>query len=420
MTAASHAPAAAVGSMGDPTWRPRWPSVSPVTDQDLGSLGAAAAAPRVLSRSTVLRPHRVAGGGVGSSAGPAVSVADDDTVEAVSLGSRFYGAAGAHRGRVRDVVDVTSSPPLPAAVDDDPLVGGLPAPLPVAARGPASFRPRHARRNTTAAAAAARQVADDEVVARSLQAEMSGTPGPANGGDASWAGGPAAGGGRVHVHSAAASSRRGPPNAATWGSLAYPGQGGAGAAAATAGAPGSLRAGQMRGRRVAVHGRLRASRNVAAMEMAFAAAREEAFAGGYAGGGYGGGGGFGGGGGHGGGGGGGHGVGGGVWPPVVQEGEDEYTALLRLDDGVDNGKRACPPQVLARLPTTTVGQDGERGIGAGGSSSCCICMETIVAGDVVRRLPCCHLYHSTCIDQWLGVKGVCPVDQRAVKDMVGA
>lgn len=121
-----------------------------------------------------------------------------------------------------------------------------------------------------------------------------------------------------------------------------------------------------------------------------------------------------------GGGGGGGGVGAGGWPPLAQPGEDEYTALLRLDDAAGSAGRACPPQVLAMLPTTTVGQGGERGIGADGASSCCICMETIVTGNVVRRLPCCHLFHSRCIDKWLGVKGVCPVDQRAVKDMLGS
>lgn len=114
------------------------------------------------------------------------------------------------------------------------------------------------------------------------------------------------------------------------------------------------------------------------------------------------------------------GVGAGGWPPLAQPGEDEYTALLRLDDAAGSAGRACPPQVLAMLPTTTVGQGGERGIGADGASSCCICMETIVTGNVVRRLPCCHLFHSRCIDKWLGVKGVCPVDQRAVKDMLGS
>lgn len=456
-TAALHAPVAAVVAPvgGGGGRRSRWPaSVSPVTDQDFGALGAAtAAAPRDPSRSTGLRPQRATGGGGGggSSASPAASATVGDAVEAISVDSppraRSFSATAGRRGHVRDdVVDVSSSPPLPAALRDDPLGGRLPAPLPAAAVGPpASFRPRDAQRRTTAAAAAARQVADDvvvvaraaarhvaddEPVARSLEAEMAGALGPDSGGPGSCAVGPAAaaGGGGERVHPAAASWQRRPLNAAAWGSLVPAGLGGAGAAAAPAGAPGlALRAAQMRGRPVAGPAHLRGPRSRAAMEMALAIARESAWAGGsgfgdggYDGSGHGPMGGGGNGHGHAGGGGGFGGGGGGGWPPLVREGEDEYTALLRLDDAVDSERHACPPHVLARLPTTTVGQDGERGIGAGGSSSCCICMDPIVAGDVVRRLPCCHLYHSRCIDQWLGVKGVCPVDQRVVKDMVGA
>jgi len=121
-----------------------------------------------------------------------------------------------------------------------------------------------------------------------------------------------------------------------------------------------------------------------------------------------------------GGGGGGGGGGAGGWPPLVPHGEDEYTALLRLDEAVDGGRHACPARVLAMLPTTTVGVGGEKGVGADGSASCSICLEAMAAGQAVRRLPCCHLFHADCIDKWLGVKGVCPVDQRSVKEMVAS
>lgn len=429
LTAGSHAPAAAVASMDRAAHRPRWPpSVSPVTDQDLGAIGAASAAPRIPSQSTVQGVQQAAGGGGGSPAGPA-SGAAGDAAEAISIGSAApscsLGAAGGRRGRVLDVVDVSSSPPLPAALGGDRQDESFTDSLSVAVGRPGSVRPHRGRRRTTAAAATARQVADDEMVARSLAAEMTAAAGPRNGAYADQAMGLAAGVGGEYAPSASASSRWRPPNAAMWGSLVPAGQGSSRAAAAAGSSSLSLRAAQVRGRRVTGPGRLWGARHAAAMEMMLAITRESALVGGIGhgqggGGGFGGGGGYGGGGSGGGGGGGYGGVGGGGWPPLVREGEDEYTALLRLDDAVDSGRLACPPQVLARLPTTTVGQDGERGIGADGSSSCCICMETIVTGDEVRRLPCCHLYHSRCINQWLGVKGVCPVDQRVVKDMVSS
>mmetsp|Transcript_13888 Transcript_13888/g.28157 ORF Transcript_13888/g.28157 Transcript_13888/m.28157 type:complete len:319 (+) Transcript_13888:41-997(+) len=42
---------------------------------------------------------------------------------------------------------------------------------------------------------------------------------------------------------------------------------------------------------------------------------------------------------------------------------------------------------------------------------CSICMESFVAGERVRRLPCRHIFHAECIDQWLTHRSnVCPDD----------
>ena len=40
---------------------------------------------------------------------------------------------------------------------------------------------------------------------------------------------------------------------------------------------------------------------------------------------------------------------------------------------------------------------------------CPICLENIVSGEFVRRLPCMDLYHKDCIDQWLKENTKCPV-----------
>ncbi|GAB0494907.1 hypothetical protein MMPV_006204 [Pyropia vietnamensis] len=373
--------------------------------------------------------RRRGGGSAGSSQSSAF---EDSSPDVVVVGEHRRGARGGDGGPATDWRSATSSEAPPAgrswqsragwSAGGGALTAESHAPaVAVASMEGVAQRPRL----TTAAASTARQVANDEVVARSLAVEMTAAAGPGNGAHANRAVGPAARFGGENIRSTSASLRWRPPNAAAWGSLVPAGQGGSRVGAAAGASSLALRAAQMRGRRVAGPGLLRGSQHAAAMEMMLAIARESAMAGGIGHGqggvgGFDGGGGYDGGGYGGGGGGGSGGVGGGGWPPLVREGEDEYTALLRLDDAVDSGRLACPPHVLARLPTTTVGQDGERGIGAGGSSSCCICMETIVTGDVVRRLPCCHLYHSHCINQWLGVKGVCPVDQRVVKDMIGS
>ena len=42
---------------------------------------------------------------------------------------------------------------------------------------------------------------------------------------------------------------------------------------------------------------------------------------------------------------------------------------------------------------------------------CAVCMEPFVLGDRIRTLPCLHVFHSRCIDQWICLRGKCPIDQ---------
>lgn len=39
---------------------------------------------------------------------------------------------------------------------------------------------------------------------------------------------------------------------------------------------------------------------------------------------------------------------------------------------------------------------------------CCICLENFGDGEVATRLPCLHLYHTVCIQNWLATSGTCP------------
>lgn len=51
---------------------------------------------------------------------------------------------------------------------------------------------------------------------------------------------------------------------------------------------------------------------------------------------------------------------------------------------------------------------------------CVICREPMCEGEEVRRLPCFHMFHTACIDQWLEVKMTCPCDNLRVDEMVRA
>jgi len=44
-----------------------------------------------------------------------------------------------------------------------------------------------------------------------------------------------------------------------------------------------------------------------------------------------------------------------------------------------------------------------------GSQSCVICLGDFISGNMVRRLACLHLFHTSCVDNWLLNNRVCPV-----------
>ncbi|KAG0613353.1 hypothetical protein M758_6G096800 [Ceratodon purpureus] len=82
--------------------------------------------------------------------------------------------------------------------------------------------------------------------------------------------------------------------------------------------------------------------------------------------------------------------------------ENDYEMLLALD--TDNDRhRGASWESISQLPVTTLAPTDVT------DEDCSICLDTPVAGDVVRRLPCMHVFHQPCIDQWLQCQAVCPV-----------
>lgn len=91
---------------------------------------------------------------------------------------------------------------------------------------------------------------------------------------------------------------------------------------------------------------------------------------------------------------------------------DDYEALCRLDDTVENRKGAAATTIEA-LPTQTVPAGGL--VGENGEKlSCAVCLEEFCGGAQLRGLPCMHRFHAGCIDRWLQQKATCPICQRSV------
>merc|ERR1712137_1157222 len=89
---------------------------------------------------------------------------------------------------------------------------------------------------------------------------------------------------------------------------------------------------------------------------------------------------------------------------------DDYEFLSSLDATVKK-KPAASRKEISSLPTkklkVTDFQAGDR---------CAICIEEYVKGDRVKTLPCNHFFHTKCINQWLKVNKVCPVDRKDITD----
>ncbi|EEC80757.1 hypothetical protein OsI_23248 [Oryza sativa Indica Group] len=89
--------------------------------------------------------------------------------------------------------------------------------------------------------------------------------------------------------------------------------------------------------------------------------------------------------------------------------------LLRHRGGVRVAAAAAIDALpaFAYEPPTADVEDGGEGKPRGGGALCAVCLEDVVAGETVRRLPSCgHLFHVDCIDMWLHAHRTCPLCRR--------
>lgn len=120
--------------------------------------------------------------------------------------------------------------------------------------------------------------------------------------------------------------------------------------------------------------------------------------------------------------------------PVAGDG-DGIEAAADLDDSDDDGSgRGYPPSAdkasgpksggvgtsaaSVGAPASDGGAEGVVEVGARpeplpttlapGEETCAVCLDDLELGNLVRRLPCGHVFHSSCIRQWLRRKNACP------------
>jgi len=87
--------------------------------------------------------------------------------------------------------------------------------------------------------------------------------------------------------------------------------------------------------------------------------------------------------------------------------DGDYDTLLLLDEPVQQqlqARLAARPEQIASLPTFAITERSEQL-----ENTCPICLESLSVADVMRTMPCMHVFHKTCVDTWLAIQGTCPI-----------
>lgn len=96
---------------------------------------------------------------------------------------------------------------------------------------------------------------------------------------------------------------------------------------------------------------------------------------------------------------------------------ESYEELLQLEDRLGSVSRGAiqttierftfPHKYKKRKPLEMkIGEEDEEN---DVDEKCTICLSMLEDGEDVRRLPCMHLFHQGCVDQWLATSRKCPI-----------
>ena len=80
-----------------------------------------------------------------------------------------------------------------------------------------------------------------------------------------------------------------------------------------------------------------------------------------------------------------------------------YEQLLELEEGLGSVNKGLSKDKISKIPLKPF-----RKALFEDNSNCIICMELFNENELVKQLPCGHIFHGECIDQWLGEQKNCP------------
>ncbi|KAF4803784.1 RING finger protein 165 [Turdus rufiventris] len=107
---------------------------------------------------------------------------------------------------------------------------------------------------------------------------------------------------------------------------------------------------------------------------------------------------------------------------------ESYEELLQLEDRLGSVSRGAVQNTIERFTfphkyKKRRPQEGKAKQDDGEESDtdekCTICLSMLEDGEDVRRLPCMHLFHQVCVDQWLATSKKCPICRVDIETQLG-
>ncbi|KNC54309.1 uncharacterized protein AMSG_10293 [Thecamonas trahens ATCC 50062] len=90
-------------------------------------------------------------------------------------------------------------------------------------------------------------------------------------------------------------------------------------------------------------------------------------------------------------------------------GELSYEEMMELEERMGPAvPRGASDAAIDALPTFVVGQSAPP-TSSGDTLTCVVCLSELVAGQAAKTLPCLHVFHTQCIDEWLRRVSNCPM-----------
>ena len=101
----------------------------------------------------------------------------------------------------------------------------------------------------------------------------------------------------------------------------------------------------------------------------------------------------------------------GLMSPQLNDLNRQLFQLQLLMQGLDMPEEQTNPSILQNLPTHEL-----RSLPSNPEAArCMICLNDYVIGDIVKTLPCFHMFHPDCVNEWLKRSKLCPLCKTSVE-----